>query len=100
MAGLGSASAGLGFGLAGSFLGFRLAFGWISVGFRLRLDLASFWSGFDLDVGLILVWSSAGLVFWCSFTRILLGFRFDLAWISVHHSFNSSHSSLGSPRKS
>ena len=54
---------------------FWLDFGWISACFRLGSDLI-----------------------WLSFNRILVGFGLiwlDLARISVHYSFDSSHSSLG-----
>ena len=94
----------LGWGWAGlawlGWLWFGLGFGWLLLGFRL---------GFRLDLGLILGWIRIWLG-WIrldlDFAWILVGFRLDfdwiwlhLAWILCHYSSNSSHSSLGSPRK-
>ena len=61
------------------------------------------WLGFGwLFLGFGLIWLDCGWI-WFDFGLIRLGLRWiwlDLAWIVVHYSSNSSHSSLGSPRKS
>ena len=59
--GLGLGSAGSGWLRLACFLRFRMDFGWISVGFRLRLELAS--AGFGLIwFDLALVWAGFGLI--------------------------------------
>ena len=78
---VGLASAGFGWLWLARFLGFRLDFGLI-------LALAWLWLGFGW------IWLLAFIYY--DFAWIWL----DLAWILVHYTLNSSHKSLGSPRRS